>query len=95
MSKELPEPQAEMEDARREIDRIDLELVALLSERARHVQRIGAVKDRTGEPVYQPEREEVIFARVMEANPGPLADSAVRRLFERILDEARRLERSR
>ena len=44
-------------------------------------------------PVYQPEREEEVFTRIVEANRGPLDDGAIRRLFERIIDEARRLER--
>ncbi len=51
------------------------------------------MKRELGLPVYQPDREEQIFGRVIEANAGPLEDAAVRRLFERILDEARRLER--
>ena len=82
-----------VERAREEIDRIDLQLVALLNERARNVGRIGEVKKELGLPVYQPEREEKIFRRVLAANPGPLEDAAVKRLFERIVDEARRLER--
>ncbi len=82
-----------VEEARSEIDRIDLEIVALLNERARQVARIGDVKRELGMPIYQPEREERIFVRIVEANTGPLEDGAVRRLFERILDEARRLER--
>lgn len=82
-----------VERARDEIDRIDLRLVALLNERAENVGRIGEVKRELGLPIYQPEREERIFSRVLEANPGPLEDAAVKRLFERILDEARRLER--
>jgi chorismate mutase len=45
-------------------------------------------------PVYQPARENEILANVERANPGPLADTAIRRLFERIIDEARSLERA-
>ena len=82
-----------IEQARRQIDRIDGEIVGLLSERAEHVRAIGDAKHRLGVPVYQPEREEKVFERVVAANPGPLDDSAIRRLFERIIDEARRLER--
>ena len=82
-----------VEEARATIDRVDLEIVSLLNERARAVARIGDVKRELGLPIYQPEREEQIFGRVVEANTGPLEDAAVRRLFERILDEARRLER--
>lgn len=84
-----------VEEARVEIDRIDLELVGLLNARAHQVARIGEVKREVGLPVYQPDREEKVFRRVVAANSGPLEDVAVRRLFERILDEARRLERMR
>ncbi len=80
--------------ARVEIDRIDQEVVRLLSERATCVQRIGDAKQILGDPVYQPDREEKIFERVVAANEGPFDDGAIRRLFERILDEARRLERT-
>ncbi len=79
--------------ARVGIDGIDQKIVRLLSERATQVQRIGDAKQVLGEAVYQPDREEKIFERVVAANEGPLDDGAIRRLFERILDEARRLER--
>lgn len=82
-----------IEGARRSIDEIDEEIVRLLNRRAEAVQRIGRAKHVLDEPIYQPEREERIFARVTELNGGPLDDGAIRRLFERVLDEARRLER--
>ncbi len=85
---------AAIEKAREEIDRNDGEIVRLLSERAENVRRIGDAKRRLGEPIYQPDREEKVFERVIDANPGPLDDGAIRRLFERIVDEARRLERT-
>ena len=44
-------------------------------------------------PVYDPNREQRIFARIQEANAGPLDDSAIVRLFERVIDESRSLER--
>ncbi len=79
--------------SRQSIDEIDLELVVLLNRRAEHVRRIGAAKQVLGEPVYQPRREEEIFSRTVTANHGPLEDGAVRRVFERILDETRRIQR--
>lgn len=82
-----------IETARDEIDRIDQEIVRLLSERAERVRVIGDAKHRMGVPVYQPDREEKVFEKVISANNGPLDDGAIRRLFERIIDEARRLER--
>jgi len=82
-----------IESAREAIDEIDRELVRLLNSRAGRAAEIGRAKHVLGQPVYQPDREEVVFAQVLGANRGPLDDEAMRRLFERILDEARRLER--
>ena len=75
------------------IDELDQQLVALLSERARCALAIGALKERAGVPIYQPLREAEVLRNVRAANPGPLDNDAIVRLFERIVDEARRLER--
>ncbi len=83
-----------IEDWRRRIDEIDRKLVELLNERSHCVVEIGKIKRTTGEPLYQPERENQILDGVVRANPGPLPDAAIRRLFERILDEARSVERT-
>ena len=75
------------------IDAIDARLVELLSERASCAEAIGHLKRALGLAVYQPGRENDVLAHVCRINPGPLDDEAMRRLFERIIDEARRLER--
>jgi chorismate mutase len=82
-----------LDDLRREIDRLDERLVELLSARAACALEIGRVKKASGLPVYQPAREADVLAHVQSLNPGPLDDQAMKRLFERIIDEARRLER--
>ncbi|HVB33232.1 MAG TPA: chorismate mutase [Patescibacteria group bacterium] len=79
---------------RRQIDEIDRRLLDLLNGRARRVAEVGKIKKRAGDmPLYQPEREREIFEAVEAANPGPLSNQAVRRLFECILDESRSVER--
>jgi chorismate mutase len=78
---------------RDEIDRLDEELVRLLSARAGCALEIGRLKTMLGMEVYQPSREEAVKRHVRELNRGPLDDDAIARLFERIIDEARRLER--
>ena len=80
-------------EARKAIDELDQRLVRLLNERTRHVVDVGRAKQLTGDPIYQPGREEKIFSSILGANQGPLDDGALRRLFERILDESRRAER--
>ena len=83
-----------VEDWRRKIDEIDRKLVELLNERSRCVVEIGRLKKGDGSPLYQPDREREVLAGVERANQGPLSGAAVRRLFERILDEARAVERT-
>ena len=82
-----------LEELRGRIDSLDEVLVRLLSERAACALEIGRVKKLAGLDVYQPAREVEVLAHVQHINPGPLDDAAVRRLFERVIDEARRLER--
>jgi chorismate mutase-like protein len=86
-------PGMSVEDWRRKIDEIDRRLVQLLNERSRCVVEIGHIKQASGDALYQPDREKQVLDGVVSANPGPLPDAAIRRLFERILDEARSVER--
>lgn len=83
-----------VEDWRRKIDEIDRRLVELLNDRARCVLEIGELKKGDGTPLYQPDREREVLSGVERANQGPLSEAAIRRLFERILDEARSIERT-
>ena len=46
------------------------------------------MKKLLGLEIYQPSREREVLAHVQEINPGPLDDGAMKRLFERIIDEA-------
>ena len=83
----------QIDDYRRRIDQIDEQLMKLLNARSACAVEIGRLKRHVGLPVYQPEREKRILDRVERNNPGPLDSGAVRRVFERVIDESRRLER--
>ena len=83
----------EIDEWRRRIDAIDEQLMRLLNSRSACALEIGRVKRRLGLPIYSAEREAWILERVARENPGPLDPTAVRRVFERIIDESRRLER--
>ncbi len=85
--------EAQVGDLRRRIDQIDDQLMKLLNSRSACAVEIGRLKRRIGMPVYQPEREKWILDRAERNNPGPLDSGAVRRVFERVIDESRRLER--
>ena len=83
-----------LDQLRDDIDRVDEVLVRLLNERARVACEIGKLKKAQGVELYQPEREKQVLAHVRGiAAEGPLGPDAIARLFERIIDEARRLER--
>jgi chorismate mutase len=84
-----------LEEYRVLIDEVDRRIVALLNERTRVVENIGTVKRGATLPIYEPKREEQVFANVMGANQGPLTEEALRRIFERIIDEMRSIQRIR
>ena len=85
-----------LETLRDEIDKIDEVIVRLLDSRARCAYAIGRLKHELGKPVYEPQREAAVIAHVRKVNEalgGPLDGDAVARLYERIMDEARRIQR--
>lgn len=74
---------------RNNIDRLDEEILARLAERAKSAQRIGVIKQGN---LYRPEREAQVLRRLAEANPGPLPDEAVQRIFREIMSACLALE---
>ena len=85
-----------LEALRDEIDKIDEVIVRLLDSRARCAYSVGRLKHALGRPVYEPAREAAVIAHVRQVNEGlggPLDGDAVARLYERIMDEARRIQR--
>jgi len=83
----------DIEDWRKKIDDLDRKLVDLLSERARAAVAIGKLKRNTKMPVYEPDRERIVFANVQEANPGPLPGRDLVRIYERIIDVMRNIQK--
>jgi chorismate mutase len=83
-----------IEELRIRIDELDRQLVELLSERARAAQKIGVLKAATSLPIYEPNREKVIYANVRAANKGPLPDIELTHIYERIIDVMRSLQRN-
>lgn len=75
------------------IDRVDEVIVRLLNQRARYAVEAGEVKGVLSLPIYVPERENEVLSNVESWSDGPLAPAVIRRLFERIIDESRRVER--
>lgn len=88
-----PRIDAELDRLRLGIGAVDAELVRLLGERARIALAIGRLKVVHRIPIHDPERERQVLDQAVRANEGPLDEAAIRRLFERIIDESRRIER--
>ena len=72
------------------VDRLEL-----LNQRTRVVEQIGRVKRAAKLPIYEPRREDQVFDNITTHNGGPLTPEAVKRIFERIIDEMRTIQRLR
>jgi chorismate mutase len=91
----LEEALEKLEEYRLLIDEVDRGIVALLNERTKVVEEIGRVKREVRLPIYEPKREELVFQNVTACNHGPMPKEAVKRVFERIIDEMRTIQRLR
>lgn len=80
----------ELKKLRASIDALDQQLLELVNRRAAHAHSIGQLKNGI---VYRPEREAQILRRIKEANPGPLSDETVARLFREIMSACLALEK--
>ncbi|NIR51927.1 chorismate mutase [candidate division KSB1 bacterium] len=83
----------DLEDWRGKIDDVDQQILHLLNKRAQFSIEIGKIKKQRELPIHSPEREKAILMRMADQNAGPLSDEAVRRVFERVIDESRKLEK--
>ena len=83
----------DIEDWRKKIDELDRRLVALLNERARAAVEIGKLKRDTSIPIYEPDRERMVFENVQQANPGPLPGRDLVSIYERIIDVMRNIQK--
>jgi chorismate mutase len=81
-------------DWRKKIDELDSRLVELLNERAHAACEIGKLKRNTSMPIYEPQREKTIFENVCRVNRGPLPDSELRQVYERIIDVMRNIQKN-
>lgn len=75
------------------IDELDLLLLDLLNQRTVIVEEIGRIKEDLQLAIYEPKREEQVFANILAHNAGPLPPDAVKRIFERIIDEMRTVQK--
>src|SRR4030043_419687 len=82
-----------LEELRNRIDELDLQLVKLLNERARVVVEIGKLKNKTAKPVYSPDREKEVLAKIVEASAGPVPDKCLAAIWRELMSGSFVLER--
>ena len=80
-------------DWRKKIDELDRRLVELLSERAQCAHEIGKLKRNSSMPIYEPDRERIIYENIARHNPGPLSERQLRQVYERLIDVMRQIQR--
>ena len=78
---------------RKKIDELDRRLVQLLNERAQCAHEIGKLKRNSGMPIYEPDREKLIFENIKRENAGPLSEMQLRMVYERLVDVMRQIQR--
>ena len=83
----------DIEDWRRKIDDLDRQLVRLINERAQCAHEIGRLKRNSAMPIYEPDRERIIFQNIARVNEGPLSDVQLRQVYERLVDVMRQIQR--
>jgi chorismate mutase len=80
---------------REQIDDLDRRIVDLLNQRTKVVEEIGRIKKEAAMPIYEPNRESQVFENITTNNGGPLPNDGLKRIFERIIDEMRRIQKER
>ena len=79
-------------DWRKKIDELDHRLVEMLNERAQCAREIGKLKKNSSMPIYEPDRERIVFDNIARYNPGPLSDIQLRQVYERLIDVMRQIQ---
>jgi chorismate mutase / prephenate dehydratase len=84
---------AQLRSLRSHIDKLDLQILKLVNERASLASQIGRVKSDNGGEVFNPAREEEVYQNVLHANKGPLDEATVRAVYREIMSGARALQK--
>ena len=82
----------DIEGWRKRIDELDLHLVKLINQRAECAMQIGRLKRDSSMPVYEPDRERIIYDNIARNNSGPLSNIQLRQVYERLIDVMRQVQ---
>jgi chorismate mutase/prephenate dehydratase len=85
--------QASLKSLRTQIDKLDLQILKLVNERAQHASEIGRIKTESSGEIFSPAREEEVFHNVLQSNKGPLDDATIRAIYREIMSGARAIQR--
>jgi len=88
-----PREEVQLASLRASIDALDEQLLALLARRAQLAREVGQLKAHQETPVWRPEREATIIARLRDRNPGPLSGAAIESIWREVISACRDVER--
>ncbi len=85
----MPRP---LKELRKEIDKLDEELLQLLNSRAELVHEVGEIKKKDDLQIYAPEREEALLQALIKKSKGRLPARSIRAIYREIMSAALALE---
>jgi len=83
----------DLDNLRKQIDAVDLEIIERLNARVRLSSEVGKAKQKQGAHTYVPSREEIVFERLIAANPGPLTPTALKAIYREIISASIALQK--
>ena len=87
-----PEAKEHLLELRQKIDKVDLELLNALNQRAKIVMEVGKIKQKEQIEVLDKGREATLMKRLSEHNTGPLDEEMLQDLFQSIINILKRLQ---
>ena len=87
-----PEAKEHLLELRQKIDKVDLELLNSLNQRAKLVMEVGEIKQKEQIEVLDKGRETALMKRLSEHNTGPLDEEMLQDLFLSIINILKRLQ---
>lgn len=83
---------SEMEDLRKKMDDVNLQVLKLINERAKIVQQIGDVKEKQSMIRFDPVRERDMLNQIVKYNDGPFENSTIEHIFKEIFKASLELQ---
>jgi len=74
-----------LKSLREKIDKLDLQILSLINQRAKHAGEIGKIKNESNAEPFAPAREEEVLKNVLEQNEGPLGNDPIRVIYREII----------